>query len=56
MERWSDSLMSSFFTDVAHGSKIGLISNLVVDERFRGRGLGEELLRERFTTAGTRAP
>ncbi len=34
------------FPDVAHGSTIGLISNLVVDERFRGRGLGEGLLRE----------
>ncbi len=34
------------FPDVSHGSKIGLISNLVVDERFRGRGLGEGLLRE----------
>ncbi len=34
------------FPDVAHGSKMGLISNLVVDERCRGRGLGEELLQE----------
>jgi N-acetylglutamate synthase-like GNAT family acetyltransferase len=25
------------FPDVAHGSKIGLISNLIIDERFRGR-------------------
>jgi len=33
------------FPDVAHGRTIGLINNLVVDERFRGRGLGESLLR-----------
>lgn len=33
------------FPDVAHGSNIGVISNLVVDERFRGRGLGAALLR-----------
>lgn len=32
--------------DVAHGSKIGLVNNLVIDERFRGRGLGAGLLRE----------
>jgi len=32
--------------DAAHGNNIGLISNLVVDERFRNRGLGESLLRE----------
>ncbi len=31
--------------DVAHGGHIGVISNLVIDERFRGRGLGENLLR-----------
>ena len=34
------------FPDVAHGGTIGLINNLVVDARFRGRGLGEDLLRE----------
>jgi len=34
------------FPDVAHGSEIGLINNLVVDTRFRGRGFGESLLRE----------
>ena len=33
-----------FFPDVAHGGTIGLINNLVVDERFRGRGLGGSLL------------
>lgn len=33
------------FPDIAHGSNIGVISNLVIDERFRGRGLGENLLR-----------
>lgn len=33
------------FPDVAHGSNIGVVSNLVVDEQFRGRGLGEDLLR-----------
>lgn len=32
--------------DVAHGRNIGLINNLVIDDRFRGRGLGESLLRE----------
>lgn len=34
------------FPDMAHGAKVGLINNLVVDARFRGRGLGESLLRE----------
>ncbi len=34
------------FHDVAHDAKIGLISNLVVDARFRGRGLGASLLAE----------
>ena len=33
------------FPDVAHGGTIGVINNLVVDERFRGRGLGGSLLR-----------
>ncbi len=33
------------FPDVAHGGAIGLINNLVVEERFRGRGLGGSLLR-----------
>ena len=32
--------------DIAHGGWMGLINNLVVDGRFRGRGLGESLLRE----------
>lgn len=32
--------------DVAHGSTVGLIGNLVVDERFRNQGVGESLLRE----------
>lgn len=32
------------FADVAHGENMGLVSNLVIDERFRGRGLGEKLL------------
>lgn len=34
------------FPDVAHGGKIGVISNLVVDARVRGRGVGTCLLRE----------
>ncbi len=34
------------FPDVAHGFKIGLISNLVVDQNHQGRGLGERLLSE----------
>ncbi len=34
------------FPDVAHGGAIGLVNNLVVDAGFRGRGLGESLLRE----------
>jgi ribosomal protein S18 acetylase RimI-like enzyme len=34
------------FPDVSHGSKIGLINNLVVDARFRGRGLAGDLLKE----------
>jgi ribosomal protein S18 acetylase RimI-like enzyme len=34
------------FPDVAHGGRIGLIHNLVVDARFRGRGLGRSLLQE----------
>ncbi len=34
------------FPDPAHGNNIGLVSNLVVDERFRSRGLGESLLKE----------
>jgi len=33
------------FPDIAHGGTIGLINNLVVDERFRGQGLGGSLLR-----------
>lgn len=33
------------FPDAAHGHRIGLVNNLVVDTRFRGRGLGERLLR-----------
>ena len=32
------------FPDVAHGGTVGLINNLVVDERLRGRGLGGALL------------
>lgn len=31
--------------DIGHGRDIGLINNLVVDERFRRRGLGQELLK-----------
>jgi ribosomal protein S18 acetylase RimI-like enzyme len=31
--------------DVAHGGTIGLIHNLAVDARFRGREVGESLLR-----------
>jgi len=34
------------FHDVAHGATVGLINNLVVDARFRGRGLGASLLGE----------
>lgn len=34
------------FPDVAHGGKIGVINNLVVDAPVRGRGLGTRLLRE----------
>lgn len=34
------------FPDAAHGENIGIVSNLIVDERFRGAGLGEALLRE----------
>lgn len=34
------------FPDVAHGCKVGVINNLVVDERFRGQGIGERLIRE----------
>jgi ribosomal protein S18 acetylase RimI-like enzyme len=33
-------------SDVSHGGKIGLVNGPAVDERFRGRGLGENLLRE----------
>lgn len=32
--------------DTAHGNNVGVVNNLVIDERFRGRGLGESLLRE----------
>lgn len=34
------------FPDTAHGNNVGLVNNLVIDERFRGRGLGEGLLGE----------
>ena len=34
------------FPDIGHGRTIGLVNNLVVDERFRRRGLGESLLKE----------
>jgi ribosomal protein S18 acetylase RimI-like enzyme len=34
------------FPDVGHGRTIGLVNNLVVDARFRRRGLGEDLLKE----------
>ena len=34
------------FPDVGHGRAIGLVNNLVVDSRFRRRGLGEALLKE----------
>lgn len=34
------------FPDVAHGENIGIVSNLIVDERFRGAGLSETLLGE----------
>jgi GNAT superfamily N-acetyltransferase len=34
------------FPDVAHGRSIGPVDNLVVDPRFRDRGLGASLLRE----------
>lgn len=34
------------FPDAAHGEHIGIVSNLIVDERFRGAGLGEALLGE----------
>ena len=34
------------FPDVAHGGMTGLINNLVIDERFRGRELGKDLLLE----------
>ncbi len=34
------------FPDVSHGRTIGLVNNLVVDGRFRRRGLGEGLLKE----------
>jgi len=40
------------FPDVAHGGKVGLINTLVVDERFRRRGLGEGLLREAIHHSG----
>lgn len=32
------------FPDPAHGNPIGVISNLVVDERLRARGVGERLV------------
>jgi ribosomal protein S18 acetylase RimI-like enzyme len=34
------------FPDLAHGERIAVISNLIVGEPFRGRGLGKRLLRE----------
>jgi ribosomal protein S18 acetylase RimI-like enzyme len=34
------------FPDVGHGRNIGLINNLIVDARFRRRGVGEGLLKE----------
>lgn len=34
------------FPDTAHGNYIGLVNNLIIDERFRGRGLREKLLGE----------
>jgi ribosomal protein S18 acetylase RimI-like enzyme len=34
------------FQDISHGAKIGLVNNLVVDARFRRRGLGDGLLKE----------
>jgi ribosomal protein S18 acetylase RimI-like enzyme len=34
------------FPDVGHGRKIGLINNLIVDARFRRRGVGGSLLKE----------
>jgi ribosomal protein S18 acetylase RimI-like enzyme len=37
------------FPDLAHGRNIALVNNLVVDERFRRRGLGEELLQQAIT-------
>lgn len=33
------------FPDTAHGNNVGAVNNLVIDKRFRGRGLGENLLR-----------
>lgn len=32
--------------DIGHGEKVGLVNNLVVDGRIRGRGIGQNLLRE----------
>ncbi len=38
--------------DVAHGGKIGLINNLVIDGRFRGQGLGERLVQKAIEHSG----
>ncbi len=43
------------FPDVAHGHSLGVISNLVIDEHFRGRGLGKDLLREAIEHCKQRA-
>lgn len=40
--------------DVAHGNNIGVVNNLIIDERFRGRGLGEDLLRAATAHCGQR--
>ena len=34
------------FPDIGHGRAIGLVNNLIVDERFRRRGLADGLLKE----------
>jgi len=37
------------FPDVSHGGTIGLVNNLVVDTRFRRRGVAGSLLKEAIT-------
>jgi len=40
---WNEALKHQGYA--AHGNNVGVVNNLGIDKRFRGRGLGENLLR-----------